>query len=493
MFRVFKDGAQFSKKFQMKIWDGYISFYRKENFTLPFGLWKELLVKCDENKIQYVFKNFDLKKELDRDINYDLVKMFCDEIDKQTDENLVCRDYQIKGVYKALKYKRGIIEYATASGKSYLQYIIIRFLIVSEKADKILLIVPTVGLVSQMYADFKTYGLKNIDDKVVCLTKDTTKKIKDGLDNFDKNILISTWQSVQRKDRKFFEQFGCIMFDEVHEEKSSNILKIMKNARCEYRFGCTGTMPEKDKEGLIDYYSIVGYFGPVIDKVSSSELIERGFASNLKINNIIMKYPEHFRKKNQKRSYDNEISAIEEYTPRDKVISLIIDESENKDNFLFLVKHITNNHLNRVYEYIQKNYPEYVVFKIDGTTKGKLREEIRAYANSNKKWCIVSTFACFSRGINIKSLANIAFMSPYKSKYKVAQGIGRGLRKHDSKEILMVYDVVDDFCDIQGTGRRVNKNHSWKHFEHRKKIYDKEKFGYVDIEFDLAELENDLF
>jgi hypothetical protein len=59
------------------------------------------------------------------------------------------------------------------------------------------------------------------------------------------------------------------------------------------------------------------------------------------------------------------------------------------------------------------------------------------------------------------------------------QSIGRGLRLGDDKEEATLYDISDDL--------RIGKyvNHTLKHFIHRVKIYDEEKFKYKFYNIEL--------
>jgi superfamily II DNA or RNA helicase len=76
--------------------------------------------------------------------------------------------------------------------------------------------------------------------------------------------------------------------------------------------------------------------------------------------------------------------------------------------------------------------------------------------------------------VNIKNLMNIIFAGPTKSKIKILQSIGRGLRKLDGKEICTVYDIADDFR----SGKK-SPNTTLNHFLERVKIYTREKFNFT--------------
>ena len=104
-----------------------------------------------------------------------------------------------------------------------------------------------------------------------------------------------------------------------------------------------------------------------------------------------------------------------------------------------------------------------------GATDTETREHIRRLAESKTGIIIIASFGVFSTGVNIRNLHNIIFASPYKSRIRNLQSIGRGLRLHDSKVAANLYDIADDFD---------NKNHTIKHFVERINIYNQEEFDY---------------
>lgn len=62
------------------------------------------------------------------------------------------------------------------------------------------------------------------------------------------------------------------------------------------------------------------------------------------------------------------------------------------------------------------------------------------------------------------------FASPSKSRYRVLQSIGRGLRLHDSKRVVYVMDIVDD------AHSKKYVNYAVKHWMHRANFYEEESF-----------------
>ena len=89
---------------------------------------------------------------------------------------------------------------------------------------------------------------------------------------------------------------------------------------------------------------------------------------------------------------------------------------------------------------------------------------------------IVASYGTFSTGISIKNIHNIFFTESFKSEVIIRQSIGRGLRKHILKNVVKIYDFIDDI-------RYKIEDHDWmnytyRHGMERRKIYKEEKFPY---------------
>ena len=113
-------------------------------------------------------------------------------------------------------------------------------------------------------------------------------------------------------------------------------------------------------------------------------------------------------------------------------------------------------------------------FYVHGGVDGDDRNNIRAIVEKHDNAVILASMGTFSTGINIKRLHNLVIVSPVKSIIRVLQSIGRGLRKGDGKDKLMVYDLADDLANS-----KTKKNFAYKHFVNRLEIYSREQFPYT--------------
>ena len=98
-------------------------------------------------------------------------------------------------------------------------YSIVRYYVASGK--KILLIVPTTSLVEQMIKDFKDYGWAEEFCHTIYSGKDK---------NTDKPVVISTWQSIYKFPKRYFDDIDCVIGDEAHLFKAKSLTGILTNS-----------------------------------------------------------------------------------------------------------------------------------------------------------------------------------------------------------------------------------------------------------------------
>ena len=107
------------------------------------------------------------------------------------------------------------------------------------------------------------------------------------------------------------------------------------------------------------------------------------------------------------------------------------------------------------------------VYFVYGDVDLKTRDEIKKALESENNAIAVVSYGTFSTGISIKNIHHAILAVGYKSKVRVLQTIGRGLRLHPDKQVFNMYDLVDDL------------NYSMKHFLVRFKYYTKKHFKYT--------------
>ena len=330
-----------------------------------------------------------------------------------------------------------------------------------DKGKKILLVVPTTSLVEQMYKDFEDYGW---DAESYC------HKIYSGREKTNEHqVTITTWQSIYKLEKQFFNDYEVVIGDEAHLFKSKSLINIMtKLHSCKYRFGFTGTLDGTQTHKWV----LEGVFGPSYKVTRTKELMDKGHISKLDIRCLALKHkPQKFE------SFEDEVQFIIGHEKRNKFIrNLVLDLNGNT---LVLFARI-EGHGVPLFELINNSAQDNrKVFFVHGGVDTVEREKIREITERENNAIIIASYGVFSTGINIKNLHNVVFASPSKSRIRNLQSIGRVLRKGKNKTKAVLYDIADD-CTYNS-----RKNYTLNHFIERIKIYNEENFNYEIIPINI--------
>lgn len=450
---------EFVPAFRKKKWDGKIRLFNFAARTIYTGLLDYIKKFFDDRN--YPYKSFDDVKNF----NESEVRSWL-EIQKiySGGELIIPRDYQINSVIHSLCSNRALLISPTGSGKSLIIYLIIKFLL--EKTDKKhLIVVPTTGLVNQMYSDFMDYSNKDVSFMRLIHVLFSGKEKQTN-----KKITISTWQSIFRESDKFFEEFETVVGDECHLFKAKSLISLLrKMKKTKYRFGTTGTLDNTQAHKLI----IEGLFGRVYSVTTTKQLIDKEVLSELNIKNILLKHETYPKK----MKYADEMEWLISNKQRNEFIASLA--TKIKGNVLVLYNFVERHGIPLFNLIKEKNTKD--VFQIHGKTDIDQRELIRRIVNSHENSVLVASYGTCSTGINIKNIHAIIFASPSKSVVRVLQSIGRGLRKSDTKSKVTVYDIGDDLK------YKSYRNHTLRHMDERIAIYTKEKFNYTVLTIRLGE------
>ena len=444
-FTFYVPGYKFMPSYKNKVWDGKIRLYNTVTRTLYAGLKDYVLEFCNERDYEVCYDGdfsdteFSIKEAVDFILSIN--------------PTMNPRDYQVKAFIKAVRSKRRLFLSPTASGKSFIIYLITRYF-----NARTLIIVPTTSLVSQLASDFDDYGF--VSDTYV-------HRIYSGqVKQTDKPITISTWQSIYKLPKAYFEQFDVVIGDEAHLFQAKSLINIMdKLSQCPNRFGFTGTLDGTQTHRLV----LEGLFGKVEQVTTTSELMEQKHLADLTIKALLLDYSDETKKLVSKMKYQDEMDFLVRNIPRNNFIKNLSLSLEG--NTLLLFQYV-DKHGKVLYDMIKSEASDRKIFFVSGEIDGAERENIRGIVEKEKNAIIVASFGTFSTGVNIRNLHNIIFASPSKSRVRNLQSIGRGLRKSDTKDSSTLFDIADDLS------WKAKQNHTLKHFVERIKIYNEEKFNY---------------
>jgi hypothetical protein len=339
-------------------------------------------------------------------------------------ESMKLRDYQVEIINNFLSNPQCLQEVATGAGKTVMTAALSDAV---TPYGRSIVIVPNKSLVTQTEKDYINMGL------------DVGVYFGDRKE-WGRQHTICTWQSlnVLLKNTKngateddctigeFIEGVVCVIVDEVHMAKADALKTLLTGvmSRIPIRWGLTGTIPKEKFESV----SLLVSLGPVISKLSASELQSQGVLAQCHVN--IVQLEDHAEFTN----YQSELKYLLEEPDRLKTIANLVRQVNLTGNTLVLVDRIAAGQA--LVEQLED-----AVF-VSGATKAKDRQdEYDEVAVADGK-IIVATYGVAAVGINIPRIFNLVLVEPGKSFVRVIQSIGRGIRKAEDKDHVQIWDVT---------------------------------------------------
>ena len=422
MFEYEIPGARYLPAVRLGRWNGKVSYFSLAGSTY-INLLEEILPVLDR-------AGYDI--ELDDTRDYTTTFEFA-EVSESTFAHknwpkghpkegtpVELRDYQISIVNNFLTNPQSLQEIATGAGKTLMTAALSYSI---EQYGRSIVIVPNKSLVTQTEADYINLGL------------DVGVYFGDRKE-YNKTHTICTWQSLNNMLKKtkageadimdFIEGVVCVMVDEVHMAKADALKTLLTGvfAKVPIRWGLTGTIPKAKFEAQSLFVSL----GPVISKLSASELQDQGVLAQCHVNIVQLKDDVEFT------NYQSELKHLLEDTNRLDAIAELILKIKESGNVLVLVDRVNAG------KEIISRLPD-SVFVSGATNMVDRKEEYDEIATSTNK-IIVATYGVAAVGINIPRIFNLVLIEPGKSFVRVIQSIGRGIRKAEDKDFVQIWDIT---------------------------------------------------
>lgn len=426
---LYTDKHRYDPRFKAKIWDGKIHQYREDRI-IDLGLWKEVAKCCGDLGYPLIIENkhdFPLNRELDRQHFSRWVQEFFKNRKTKDGEQFFPRDYQIHAAYEILRNRYCNIEVATAGGKT-LVYAMVAFYIIQylNPKAKLLLIVPSITLVTQFYNDLIGFNWGTFkENKNPCklemeeVMSETPRKPQPGR---HPNIWIATYQSLAKYPDKWFSMFYGITVDECHGAKNTTQQHILKSSlkSAYYRFGMSGTYPN---ENSADWLMVQAVTGPIVKEVKGRQLMDEGYITPVKIKSMILNHCDH--------DFHEKIMVVKKADPKAAYLleKAKIQESEKRLDFIKKIATLSTSNMLILFENIEHGQKLFKkcqeiegkrVFYIDGQTSGKKREAIKAEMEQTVKKVEYTILNFGDYEIEVKSDFEILLNN---GKYKLAKDI----------------------------------------------------------------------
>lgn len=422
-------------------------------------------------------KSFNKNIEIDYSAVLDIIMPFSHQLTKEQlvqpeNDFFKYRDYQEEGIIKAILYGRGSFGLPTGSGKSLVIYGLIKNLWALKGKVRILVLVPGIQLVDQMYKDFCEYGCDPND--ILRFTAERDREI-----DFDKYIIVSNREYLIRSGRheEIPSDLHTVIVDECHQIGKNKITQVIKKWNCNSVYGFTGSFPQE----IFDLWNVVGITGKIHLNIPPKDFQEQGHICDVDITCIQVDHgckqpvpqgknlPQPGTIEYAKLIYPTEYQFVEGNV-RSNILYAKFAKSLS-GNTIILYDHVQHgNNIVSCLNVLNKD-KKHIIYEVNGEVELDTREDIRKDMELQNNVILVANCACFKQGINIKNIRNICFVfCAGKKSSKILQAVGRGLRMMSDKTTIKLYDFYANF------------KYSKQHFAERLKLY-RQSYKIKKLEF----------
>jgi len=354
------------------------------------------------------------------------------------------REDQKRAVKIALAAQRGVIKEPTGTGKTILQMGIMS----AFKKGNILLLAHTTTIVNQTARKIRKLGWN-------------CTQIGGGVEYIGAMagvITIATIQSFAKIPKDdYCEYFDIVIVDEAHRVSSfdGQYANVLGNILAPVRLGFTATLPTTTKAKL----ALEGFLGKLLSEQTINEATEKEIISVPKIKLIKSAYRQKVR--NKSKYVDVYQAGIVSNLSRNKqIVEVVKAHKEKGETTLIFVNKI--KHGDNLKELFLKDNIRVPFVK--GDMPNDKREIIKTSLKRKKRKIVIATIA-WQQGVDIPSLDVVFNAGGGKDELGVLQLIGRGLRRTDDKESVIIYDFFDPSHHylISHFGERVSlyMKHNW--------------------------------
>jgi len=436
-------GYRFMPKYKMGWWDGTICLMTESGKT-RLGHLPDILPILE--KAGYGVNLVDKRKD------WSHIAEQITLVDENVHEGLfwakngkpvVLRDYQVEAVNTSLQAGGGIMELATAGGKS------ITCATIAKKYAPfgyVVVIVPTIQLALQTRSTFRDAGID--------------AGIWYGGEHDRKQVTLSTWQSLDHYE-ELMEGVVCVIVDECQGVSGKTLDSILSGSgkNVPFRYGCTGSLPES----VLFQKQIKSVLGPVMFELPAWKLQKRGVLAQsiihqIEIDDKSQKEWKYYTRTNDERTWDDDLKWMMGNEERVRVIADMIQIISQTGPSLVLVSR------KEFGKTLERSIPGSIY--MDGDVNAKIRDEVFREFNGYEQGTLICTDGIAAVGIDIPLLANVIPIELGKQFVKIMQVIGRGLRKEGEKTHVEIWDFHS------------NDGFSASHAKERQRLYRKAKQQY---------------
>lgn len=367
---------------------------------------------------------------------------------------------------KMMTHSNGILAARTGFGKT-----VIAASIIAEKKISTLILVNNRDLAQQWVKRLKSFLEISSAPVVEKFTATGRKRKKDVIGKYCGTkhnrsgiVDVATTQSFKgtKKDQEILDNYGMVIFDEVHHLPAFSYDSVFKNIRSRYIYGLSATPYRRD--GLSKIITLrIGQIRYQTGLVDGTYALKVKRAVIPRFTEFGLKLPEL-----KTNSINDTSKLLANDVERNKNLIKDIQKNIRENRHVLLLTHRLE-HIEKLEKMLGDSidYPIFKLYGAQGAAKNnKIIEEI---SSTKSSFVILATAKYAGEGMDIGNLDTIILAMPNSWKGTIFQYLGRLNRNLDEKKELRVYDYVDMLIPIYA------------------KMYQKRKRAYKELEYKIQE------
>lgn len=318
--------------------------------------------------------------------------------------------------------QKALVISATGTGKTYLS----AFDVKQYNPEKMLFIVHREQILQKSLKDFQ---------KVLGFEDDEGCIYKSGTDISQKRYIFATIQTISRADNlQAFDPtfFNYILIDEVHKAGADTYKKVMSYFQPDFYLGMTATPERTDGQNIYELFDYnIAYeirLQEALDNDMLCPFIYYG-VSDIKVDGQLIDEKASFSNLVSEQRVNHILEKVSYYGVSGEAVKGLIFCSSVKE-----AKELENQFNNRGLR----------TRALSGENSQEERQRV-VQDLENGYLDYILTVDIFNEGIDIPSVNQVVMLRNTQSSIIFIQQLGRGLRKHDSKEYVTIIDFIGNY------------------------------------------------